>query len=384
LGKRGGSTISQQVARTTSGIRTGGDKNIVDKLKEIVYAVQLELFYSKDEILQIYLNRVYLGHLGTTNIGFEAASKSYFGKSAIFLDPAEAASLVSILPAPNNYRYFGDNIIVKTKEGEEVSKSVNVKNRRDSIIGKMANLGFIDADTKSKAQQSVTNVYNNKVALKNVANHEAISVDFCNYIIEDELRDHLGNKISVNQSLIVETTIDIDAQQKAEAALDRSIDLNGEKIGYSQGAILSLKLNSGEIVSMVGGKGGINRTTQSYLQPGSTFKIFNYIAALEQRIPLDRKFSCDALKWGITYKPCERSPGSAEISLKDGLILSENVISLRLAEKVGLKKVVETADSLGIKFKDKILPADRVKLEEKTKVINKEYEKNNERLWRQG
>jgi membrane peptidoglycan carboxypeptidase len=380
LGKRGGSTISQQVARTASGIRTGGDKSIPAKLKEIVYAVQLELFYNKDEILRTYLNRVYLGHSVTSNIGFEAASQSYFGKSAIFLDPAEAASLVSILPAPNNYKYFGDNIIVKNKEGREISKSENVKNRRDSIVGKMSNLGFIDANTKSKAQQSAINVFNNKVDSKDVPNSKAVSTDFCDYIVNDELPAHFGNKISANQSLIIETTIDINAQQKAERALDLSIDLNGEQIGYSQGAILSLKLNSGEIVSMVGGKGGINRVTQSYLQPGSTFKIFNYIAALEKRISLDRKFSCEAFKWGITYKPCERSPNAAEISLRDGLILSENVISLRLAEKVGLEKVIETADNLGVKFKGKILPKDRVKLEEKIKQINKVYEEKQRKI----
>jgi membrane peptidoglycan carboxypeptidase len=380
LGKRGGSTISQQVARTASGVRTGGDKSIPAKLKEMVYAVQLELFYNKDEILRTYLNRVYLGHSVTSNIGFGAASQSYFGKPVIFLDPAEAASLVSILPAPNNYKYFGDNIIVKNKEGKEISKSENVKNRRDSIIGKMANFGFIDTNTKSKAQQSGINVFKDKPELKDIPNSKAVSTDFCNYIINDELPARLGKKISVSQSLIVETTIDIQAQQQAETALNRSIDLNGEKIGYSQGAILSLKLNSGEIVSMVGGKGGINRTTQSYLQPGSTFKIFNYIAALEKGISLDRKFSCDALKWGITYKPCERSPSAAEISLRDGLILSENVISLRLAQKVGLKKVIETADNLGVNFKDKILPDDRVKLDEKIKEINKVYEEKQRKI----
>ena len=123
------------------------------------------------------------------------------------------------------------------------------------------------------------------------------------------------------------------------------IDRNGEDFGYSQGAILSLKLNSGEIVSMVGGTGGINRTL-AYRQPGSTFKIFNYIAALEKRIPLSRKFSCDSLTWGITYKYCERSNGATEISLRDGLISSENPISLRLAQKIGLKKIVRTADDL--------------------------------------
>ncbi len=380
FGKRGGSTISQQVARTTSGIRTGGDKNIVTKLKEIVYAVQLELFYNKDEILRTYLNRVDLGHLVTKNIGFQAASQAYFGKPAIFLNPQEAASLVSILPGPNKYKYPGDNNIIKNKQGEDVSVSEIVKNRRDTILGEMAHLGFIDANLKSKSQESVLNVFSNNATQESVQNSKAISTDFCNYIVYDELPQHLGKKISVNQSLIVETSIDIKAQQKAEAALDRSIDLNGEKVGYSQGAILSLKLNSGEIVSMVGGKGGINRTTQSYLQPGSTFKIFNYIAALEQRISLDRNFSCNRFNWGITYKSCERSPGKTEISLRDGLILSENVISLRLAEKVGLEKVVETAANLGIKFKPKILPDDRIKLDEKIKEIDREYEKKQQSI----
>ncbi len=377
LGKRGGSTITQQVARTTSGIRTGGDKGIGEKLQEIFSAHIFELFYSKDEILKTYLNRVYLGHLETSNIGFEAASQSYFGKSAIFLNIQEAASLVSILPAPNDYKYYGDNISSKNEKGEDTSTAARVMKRRNLIIEKMANIGFIRDEEKIGAQGSPLTIFNNFVPPKHAQNSPALLPDFCNYIITEELPKHFSNKITATGGLIVETTLDLDTQQKAEKALNQSIDGNGENLGYSQGAILSLKLNSGEIVSMVGGRGGINRTL-SYRQPGSTFKIFNYIAALEERIPLSRKFSCDSLKWGIIYKSCERSPGATEISLSDGLIASENVISLRLAQSktIGLKKIVKKAADLGIKFQNRVIPEDRKKLADKIAEINKEYQKN--------
>jgi penicillin-binding protein 1A len=372
-GKRGGSTITHQVARDIFQIRTGGDKNISAKIKELLFAHVLELFYNKDEILKTYLNRVYLGHLETSNIGFEAASQSYFGKSAIFLNIQEAASLVSILPGPNNRKYYGDNIISKNDKGEYESMAAIVSQRRNLIIDKMASIGFISNEEKVDAQGAALNIFSNVVSPSQ--NSKAVLPDFCNYIIQTELPEHFSKKGTATGGLIVETTLDINTQQRAEKALLLSIDRNGGDLEYSQGAILSLKLNSGEIVSMVGGTGGINRTL-AYRQPGSTFKIFNYITALEQRIPLSRKFSCDSLIWGITYKSCQRSQGAAEISLSDGLIFSENAISLRLAQKIGLKKVVQTANNLGIKFQDRVPPENQKKFEDKIEEITKEYEKN--------
>jgi membrane peptidoglycan carboxypeptidase len=376
-GKRGGSTITHQVARDIFQIRTGGDKDIGDKAKELLYAHIIELFYSKDEILNTYLNRVNLGHLETINIGFEAASQSYFGKSAIFLNIQESASLVSILPGPNKLRYYGDSASRENEKGEDISNAARVSKGRNLIIEKMASIGFINNDEKFAAQGSALNIFNNIVSPSQ--NSKAVLPDFCNYIIQAELPEHFSKTRTATGGLIVETTLDIETQQKAEKALNQSIDRSGENFGYSQGAILSLKLNSGEIVSMVGGTGGINRTL-SYRQPGSTFKIFNYIAALEERIPLSRKFSCNSLTWGITYKSCERSNGAKEISLSDGLISSENPISLRLAQKIGLKKIVKIADNLGIKFQDRVLPKDREKLESKLQDISKEYERKNTEL----
>jgi membrane peptidoglycan carboxypeptidase len=375
-GKRGGSTITHQVARDIFQIRTGGDKNISAKIKELFFAHVLELFYNKDEILKTYLNRVYLGHLETSNIGFEAASQSYFGKSAIFLNIQEAASLVSILPGPNYLKYYGDSTSRENEKGEDISNAARVSRRRNLIIEKMTSIGFINNEEKNAAQGSALTIFNNVVSPSQ--DSKAVLPHFCNYIIQTELPKHFSKTRTAVGGLIVETTLDIDTQQKAEKALNQSIDRN---LGYSQGAILSLKLNSGEIVSMVGGTGGTNWTLV-YRQPGSTFKIFNYIAALEERIPLSRKFSCDSFTWGIIHKPCQRSQGVAEISLSDGLISSENVISLRLAKTkiMGLRKIVLKANDLGIKFQDRVAPENQKKLEDKIEEINKEYEKNKLKL----
>ncbi len=373
--RRGGaSTITQQVARTVFGVRVGGDENLKDKIIEFLYAHLIELFYSKDDILKLYLNRVYLGHLEKVNIGFEAASKSYFGKSAVFLDVQEAASLVSILPSPNNYKYYGDNTSAKNEKGEDVFKADRVAARRNSIIEKMAYLGFIDNVAKSKAQESTLNIFNNVVTPAYSQNSKVVSQHFCEYIITNELPKYQNDKIMTSRRLIIETTLNIKAQKEAEASLANFVDYKGKKYGYPQASILSLKLNSGEITTMVGGMDAINRTTMSYFQPGSTFKIFTYITALKQRIPLSQKLSCDSLTWGLTYKPCHYSVNTSEINLKDGLILSENVISLRLAQKVGLKKIIETADDLGIKFRDVLPPENQIKLQRKIETINTEYD----------
>jgi membrane peptidoglycan carboxypeptidase len=369
----GASTISQQVARTVYGIRTGGDQGWGEKAQEFFYSHILEMFYNKDEILKTYLNRVYLGHLEKVNTGFEAASQSYFGKSAIFLDIQESASLVSILPSPNNYKYYGNNFSAKNEKGQDIFKSERVSERRNAVIDKMAYLGFIDANAKNNARGSALNIFNKIVLPEYSQNSKLVSSHFCDYIITDELRNYYSDKISSNQSLIIESTLDINAQKEAELSLLKFMNIKGERLGYSQASLLTLKLSSGEITSMAGGTGGINRVTQSYLQPGSTFKIFTYIAALNQSIPLDMKFSCKPLVWHTPPQPCQHSEIEAPLSLKDGLIRSENVISLRLAKKIGLKKVVDVADILGIKFRDVLLPENKKKLGDIVQEIDKKY-----------
>jgi membrane peptidoglycan carboxypeptidase len=360
FGKQGASTISQQVARTIYRGQVGDERDIGRKAREVFYAHAIELFYPKDEILKAYLNRVYLG---AENYGFEAASQSYFGRSAAFLKIEEAASLVSILPAPNVFRYNGDNRLINTG-GEERQRSADLAGeRRSRVIERMASLGLINDREKAEATGAALSIFDDKNATKY---YPGISNHFCNYIIERDLPSILGSGRTVSGGLIVETSLDIATQKKAEKILRSSVQDRGLTYGFSQGAILSQNFRNGELIAMAGGIGdNFNRVVESYRQPGSTFKIFTYITALEKNTPLNKTFSCSPLTLGENkYEGCERSGSLQSLTIDRGLVFSENVISLRLAKELGLEQVVDTACNLGIKFEDRIPPENLQQLEE--------------------
>ena len=134
--------------------------------------------------------------------------------------------------------------------------------------------------------------------------------------------------------------------------MENSIKYNGDRFGYSQGAVVTLDSRNGNILAMAGGveynQSQFNRAVQAKRQPGSTFKVFAYAAALEEGIDPDTEYSCAPLTWrGQQYRGCERSSGN--IDMYRGLAQSENVTALRVAEEVGLKKVMDVAERLGVK-----------------------------------
>jgi len=152
-------------------------------------------------------------------------------------------------------------------------------------------------------------------------------------------------------NFIIETALDTQLQQKAESALEYSINNDGDRFGYNQGAVVTLDSRNGNILALVGGvdfgASQFNRAVQAKRQPGSTFKVFAYAAALEQGIDPDTEYPCTALTWkGQQYRGCERSSGN--IDMYRGLAQSENVTALRVAQEVGLKKVIDVAQRLGV------------------------------------
>jgi penicillin-binding protein 1A len=324
----------------------------------------------------INLNRVFLGE---SNYGFEAASRSYFGKSSAFLDISEAASLVSIVQAPNSstYRYDGDNTMIDTRTGKRPKADV-VFDRRQRVIDLMSNSGFINQEQKSTARNAPLNIFQKQpdtVYSKKILPH------FCNYIIRTELPKIFGTERMLNGDLVVETTLNFDAQSNAEKLLVNSVRRNGSRLGYSQGSLFSLKLNSGEISAMVGGTSGELNRVKSYFQPGSTFKIFTYIAGLEKGTILSKKFSCSPLVLGKQeylseqkYDGCKHYNSGTEISLNDGLVSSENVVSMRWAQQIGLQPIVQSACRLGMKFEDRA----ELKDEKRLKELNDEYQKESQ------
>ena len=327
--RQGASTITQQLARSLFP-EVGRENTAGRKIREMMVALKLETFYSKDFILKTYLNRVYLG-IGS--YGFEDAAQFYFEKSAADLDLSEAATLVAILPAPNLYNPVKD-----------YDTAVGLRNR---IIDRMVKLGMVGEAEADRARRSRIEVSPKARETLN----STVAPYFYSYVL-NELEALLGSEVAKEGNFIVETSLDPRLQQQAETALKNSIESDGDRFGYSQGAVVTLDSRNGDILALVGGvdynQSQFNRVVQAKRQPGSTFKIFAYAAALEANIDPDTEYSCAPLTWrGQQYRGCERSSG--EIDMYQGLAQSENVVALRVAQDVGLKQVIDVAQRLGVK-----------------------------------
>ncbi len=324
-GQEGASTITQQLARSIFK-DVGRENNLQRKLREMIVSTKIETFYSKDELLLTYLNRVYLG-INLT--GFEDAAQFYFEKPAKDLDIAESATLVAVLPAPNEFNPVND-----------YDTALALRNR---IIQRMKDQGMISPEEAENARRSRIEVSSQaRDAFSNI-----LAPHFYAYVFQ-ELKQVLGAELAGEGNFIIETTIDLKMQEKADNALERGIRENGSKANFSQGAIVTLDTNTGGILAMTGGiESEFNRATQAQRQPGSTFKVFAYATALEKGISPYKAYSCNGLLWqGQRYRPCERSGGN--IDMYRGLAQSENVIALRIAQDAGLKNTIKTAQKMGI------------------------------------
>lgn len=331
--EQGASTVTQQVARSLFRDYVGRQDTLGRKLREAVVALKLETFYSKDFLLLTYLNQVYLG---ADVYGFEDASRYYFDKSAKDLTLSEAATLVGILPSPNNFNFCGD---IQSRQ-----RAIEYRNR---VINRMLAQGKIEQDEANRARRSQIEV--SRRVCQEQAN--TIAPYFYSYIFQ-ELQAILGKELATEGNYIIETQLDPALQAKAESALRNLVNNAGPTYGFSQGAVVTLDANTGGVVALTGGtdynKSQFNRATQAQRQPGSTFKLFTYTAAIEQGISPGKVYSCAPLTWqGKTYRGCERTSGSAD--MYTGLAQSENVIALRVARDVGLGNVVQMAQKLGVR-----------------------------------
>ncbi len=327
--REGASTLTQQMARNTYRDYVGTEDSAVRKIREAVVALKLETFYSKDQLMLLYLNRVYLGN---NLYGFEDASQFYFGKSADGLTVAEAATLVGILPAPNAF-----NPVTNYEAAVEY---------RDRVIQRMVSLGMVSAEEGSRARRSRIEI--SPKARDQLRNARAPY--FYNYVFA-ELEELLGKRLALEGNFIVETSLNLDRQEIAETSLRSAIETQGVQYGFSEGALVTLNTSNGEIEAMVGGydyeESQFNRVYQAARQPGSTFKIFAYASALEQGISPGETFDCSDLEWDGAYFDGCRSGGGA-LDMYAGISRSENVIALRIAQAAGLDSVMKLAKRMGI------------------------------------
>ncbi|MDX5595072.1 PBP1A family penicillin-binding protein [Pseudovibrio sp. SPO723] len=316
---QGGSTLTQQLAKN---LFLNPERTIQRKMQEVVMSLWLEANYSKDEILEMYLNRVYLG---AGAYGVDAASRRYFDKSARLVTLSEAATLAGLLKAPSR-----------------LSPSRNpqaAEDRSQVVIAAMLDAGFI---TETQAKNALMDGF-------------AVAHDFNrgseNYVADyvmDVLPSFIGK---IDQDIIVETTVDMDMQRAAEDALRNALYNFEKDHGARQGAVVTLNRN-GAIRAMVGGgdysRSQYNRAAYAKRQPGSAFKPFVFLTALENgytpnTVRNDRP---------ITYRGW--SPKNynnryyGDVTLTLALAKSMNSVAVQLANETGPKRVISTARRLGI------------------------------------
>ncbi len=322
---QGGSTLTQQVAKN---VFLTSEKTIERKLKEVPVALALELKYTKDEILAIYLNRVYLG-AGAT--GFEAAAQRYFSKSAREVSLPEAAMLAGLLKAPSRF--------------SPTSNMGRAQGRASVIINAMRETGVISG---LEAEKSLAN----PATLSREASSRT-GAHFADWVMENGPAFLVQ---STTEDVRIRTTFDASVQAMAEAALQHVFDTRVRKGSPAEAAIVVMN-HQGEVRAIVGGRdrraNTFNRATQALRQTGSAFKPIVYAAAMEAGMnpgdtiedrPLTMTIPGSG-KWSPkNYSGRYEGP----VTLSDALARSINTVAVRLSERTGRERVRKLATDLGV------------------------------------
>ncbi|WP_425061005.1 Penicillin-binding protein 2D [Sporomusa carbonis] len=309
----GGSTITQQLAKN---MFLTQERTFIRKLKEALLAIIIERKFSKQEILQAYLNQIYFGEGA---YGIEAASQMYFGKHARDLSLAESAMLAGLPRGPNIYSPYVD-----------VNAALE---RRAVVLASMVKEGYI---TEQEAELAKTE----PIKLAGKKKRVVQASYFLDYIANELVGRYGANRV-YKGGLKVYTTLDIKQQQAAEAVL-----------GQLQGAVLALDPKYGYVKAMVGGRNyeesQVNRVFTEVRQPGSAFKPFLYAAALNQGLTANAVIVDEPVNFNgyspVNYDKKYRGP----VTLKKALRWSVNVVAVKLANQIGIDKALNLAKAMGI------------------------------------
>jgi len=345
---QGGSTITQQLARNTF---LTAEKTIQRKIKELILANWIEEKYTKDKILELYLNQI---PYGTNAYGIESASQTYFNKSAKDLSLAESATLAAMIQAPSYYSPWGTHM-------EELI------NRKNYVLEQMNKLGFIDKQ-EEKSAQKIKLVF----ASQNIG---IIKAPHFVMMVEDYLIQKYGEDIVEKGGLRVITTLDWKLQQIAETAVENGANRNTELYQGKNAALVAQDPKTGQILALVGSKdyfdksvdGNFNVAVRGLRQPGSSFKPFAYVTAFEKGyspntvifdLPTEFSSYTDVCRLvNINYNdenPLCFHPQNFDgdfrgpINLRNSLAQSINVASVKVLYLAGLNDTIKTAQNFGL------------------------------------
>lgn len=323
----GGSTITQQLARNAFLTQ---DRTLKRKIMEAMLAIRIEQYYTKQEILEMYLNQIYFGQGA---YGVQAAAHVYFGKNVQDLDLAQSAMLAGLPQSPNYY-----SPLTNYKAG---------KARQAVVLGQMVKYDYIDQATADKAKDEDLGLREKSEA----AHSDNNASYFIDYVIS-EIAEKYGDDAVYKDGLKIYTTIDMKAQDAAVQAMHNLPNFYTDDKGLTQpqGALIAINPHNGYIVAMVGGRGddSFNRAVLAERQPGSAFKPFVYLAAIQDGMTPGTVMDDKKIEFNGWSPKNYEGTYSGQMTLRYALQHSVNTIAVQLADAVGMRKVLNLASSLGI------------------------------------
>lgn len=318
---QGGSTLTQQLAKN---VFLTNERSLSRKIQEFLLALWLERRFTKDQILTLYLNRVYLG---SATYGVEAAARRYFGKSVRQVNPLEAAVLVGLLKAPSRFAPTVDQ--------------ARALRRADEVLDNLVEAGFADTASAMRARALPLGTPGGGMELR--------STRYVTDWLAEQVAGYVGY---VDRDLVIRTSLDLRIQGIAEAVLAAQLGREGGAVAASQAALVALAPD-GALRAMVGGRdyaqSQFNRAASALRQPGSAFKSFVFLAAAEQGMRPDALVSDAPIAIG-DWRPrnFEGEAGGGEIALAEAFARSVNTATVRLAQRVGIDAVIAAARRAGI------------------------------------
>lgn len=322
----GGSTITQQLARNAFLTQ---DRTLKRKIMEAMLAIRIEQYYTKQEILEMYLNQIYFGQGA---YGVQAAAHVYFGKNVQDLDLAQSAMLAGLPQSPNYY-----SPLTNYKAG---------KARQAVVLGQMVKYDYIDQATADKAKDEDLGLREKSEA----AHSDNNASYFIDYVIS-EIAEKYGDDAVYKDGLKIYTTIDMKAQDAAVQAMHNLPNFYTDDKGLTQpqGALIAINPHNGYIVAMVGGRGddSFNRAVLAERQPGSAFKPFVYLAAIQDGMTPGTVMDDKKIEFNGWSPKNYEGTYSGQMTLRYALQHSVNTIAVQLADAVGMRKVLNLASSLG-------------------------------------
>jgi penicillin-binding protein 1A len=328
----GGSTVTMQLVKN---LFLSPERSFNRKIAEAVLALRLEQVFTKDQILEMYLNQVYWGH---NNYGVETAARSYFNKSAGELTLGESAMMAGLIQAPENYSPF---ISMET-----------AKKRQATVLDRMVKLKWITAEEAATARKQ-------EIKLGKITAFSSSQSPYVTDAVVTELNDRFGKDAVLKGGMRIQTSIDMPLQKIAEDSARRGLQNAQYKGAYAdQIALVAVDPRTHFVKAMVGGfdykQSQYNRATQAMRQPGSAFKPFVYYTAFASG-----KWSPDAI---ISDSPVSYRDGdgwysprnydgsfAGPMTVRSALAMSRNIPAIRLGQDVGINRVIEVCRTLGIK-----------------------------------